>query len=114
MPEASSIPADIMSPPEKVPVDFLSRPASQGPTCPPRLATELISAIPPAAAAPVRKVGGMAQKGPCADFTPDHATQSAARTIQGCCSFAARKKKTDAVSIDPTTCQRRSPVRSEL
>jgi thiamine monophosphate synthase len=39
-------------------------PTYQGPKKPPRLPSELIQAIAPAAAVPVRNIGGIAQNGP--------------------------------------------------
>ena len=51
-------------PPYKLPVLSLIAPIAYGPTNPPRLAMELIKAMPEAAEYPVRNSLGIAQKGP--------------------------------------------------
>jgi len=57
-----------------LPVLSVRIPTSIGPANPPRLPTEFISAIPPAAAVPPRNVVARAQKGPTVDFNPTKAT----------------------------------------
>lgn len=52
------------SPPWKLWVSSSVQPTIDGPRKPPRLPTELISAMPPAAAVLVRKIGGSPQNGP--------------------------------------------------
>src|SRR5262245_8164492 len=51
-------------PPAKLPVASFMNPTHQGPKKPPRLPMELIQAMVPAAAVPVRNIGGIAQNGP--------------------------------------------------
>lgn len=58
---SSSTPDTAMSGAVKPPENCLSAPISDGPTKPPRLPTDTISASPPAAARPVRNPDGMAQ-----------------------------------------------------
>src|SRR5215469_11661242 len=54
-------------PPRNVPVAFRITPITHGPANPPRLPTELISAMPTAAAVPLKILVGIAQKGPIAE-----------------------------------------------
>ena len=51
-------------PPYKLPVLSLMAPIANGPTNPPRLAMEVINAMPEAAEYPVRNSLGIVQKGP--------------------------------------------------
>ena len=51
-------------PPYKLPVLSLIAPIAYGPTNPPRLAMEVINAIPEAAEYPVRNSPGIVQKAP--------------------------------------------------
>src|SRR5206468_7123005 len=54
-----------------------------GATKPPRFPTELMRAIPPAAAAPLRKEFGRDQKGPNVLYIPSAASDSAASASHG-------------------------------
>ena len=54
----------------KLPVAVFTWPMISGPNRPPRLATELIKAMPPAAAAPVRNSGGSVQNVGNMHFAP--------------------------------------------
>src|SRR5580693_10433685 len=51
-------------PPAKLPVASFMTPTYQAPKKPPRLPIELIQAMPPASAVPLRNIGGIAQNGP--------------------------------------------------
>jgi hypothetical protein len=63
-----------------LPVRSRITPTSVGPTKPPGLPTELMNAMPPAAAVPVRTEVPTAQKGPVAAFRPMNASVSAPAT----------------------------------
>jgi len=67
------------------PVRSASAPVAYGATKPPRLPTELISPIPPAAAAPVRKRDGRAQKLGIALNTPIAVIVTGIITKSGLC-----------------------------
>src|SRR5579872_3082151 len=84
---------------------------------------ELIRAIPPAAAAPVRKIGGRVQKSGnmhfmavCVTVTPT--TKSQRELMPGIANQPDANKAiidhpSAAANAEQATCQRRSPVRSE-
>ena len=65
--------------PANPPVRSRTRPMRYGPTNPPRLPSELISAIAPAAAVPLKNVVGSDQKTGIVLKTPIAATDSAMR-----------------------------------
>src|SRR5579862_2558672 len=70
--------ATASKPPRNVPVAFRMMPITQGPANPPRFPTELISAMPTAAAVPLRILVGIAQKGPIVENALRRATLIAA------------------------------------
>ncbi len=90
-----------------------------GPSKPPRLATELIRAMPPAATGPARNAEGSVQKVGNIDFMPviviaTPTTKSQRASIPGTVSQPAVTRAiviqpTAAVIAEPATCQRRSP-----
>ena len=63
----TSAAARTSSPAEYDPLTPRNHPMTVGPTNPPRLPTELMSAMPAAAAVPPRTIGGIAQNTPCTD-----------------------------------------------
>jgi hypothetical protein len=73
-----------------LPVLSFTTPTRVGPKNPPRLPAELMSAIPPAAAVPLKKVVESAQKGPIADFNPTRAIISAIIARYGFCRHALK------------------------
>src|SRR5262245_48105222 len=89
------------------------RPKRYEPTNPPRLPTELIAAIPPAAAVSRRKVCGIDQKGGTAHQIPRAVSDKAPRSRIGFCANAAPANP-HAASVGEAIAYRfRSPVRSE-
>lgn len=76
------------------------------------LPSELISAMPPAAAAPVRKLLGNAQKVGSAAQTPIAQRVTATIAVSGEFMCSATGMLTPPSSIGAATCQTRSPVRS--
>src|SRR6266436_6040601 len=96
MKPASRTAKDIASrPPAKLCVTSLIRPTIEGPTKPARLPVELIKAMPPAAAAPSRKAGGIDQKGPAVLDRPAAAIAIVTMASAGGCAAA------DAASAIP-------------
>src|SRR5579875_3765597 len=95
-----------------------------GPNMPPRLATELIRAMPPAAAGPLRKVGGSVQNVGNMHFVPVSvraapATKSQRESRPGVANRPEAKRAiinhpVAPVNAEQATCQRRSPVLSEF
>ena len=88
-------------------------PTRVGPTNPPRFPTELISAMPPAAAVPLKNVVERAQKGAIADFNPINASISATIAKYGFCNHALNPNPNAAENAVIATCHRLSPVLSE-
>ncbi len=100
-------------PPAKLPVSSRATPTSEGPTKPPMLPIELISARPAAAAGPVRMVIGSAQLGPSADQMPIAAPDRSTRPSSGESTSAQPITARPPIAAGTATCQRRSPVLSE-
>src|SRR5262245_58996512 len=102
----------------KLPLAAFTCPMILGPSMPPRLATELIRAIPPAAAAPVRNTGGIVQNVGNMHFMPvsvtaTPTTKSQRESVPELSSHpdAARaivNQPSAAVNAEQATCQRRS------
>src|SRR5262249_3946294 len=91
-----------------------TQPIASGPTYPPRLPTELIHAIPAAAAVPDRKAVGNDQNVTTQDSNPTLTIVSA--TIAGTAFLPTAMRTSrpaNASSKPPAECQRRSPLRSE-
>src|SRR4029434_7182052 len=84
-----------------------------GPKNPPRFPTELIKAIPPAAAVPLRNPVVQAQKGATVDLIPEKARINPAKAMYGFFAVAAMAKPTAAENAEAATCPRRSPFKSE-
>src|ERR1700730_9828840 len=101
------------NPPWKLPVISLIQPIIVGPTKPPRLPIELMVAIPAAAAEPDRNIVGMLHNGGFAELMPILTSVSANSTASTLPANPASTRPRDASRQAPTTCQVRSPVRSE-
>src|SRR6185503_5182479 len=101
------------SPAEYDPVASLSAPMRYGPAKPPRLPTALMSAIAPAAAVPLRNAVGRPQNGGRQLQRPDTAIAAAIKAIAGARSNDATTSPHADQTVGHTTCQRRSPSRSE-
>src|SRR5712664_210979 len=84
-----------------------------GPTKPPRLPIELMVAIPAAAAEPDRNIVGILHRGGFAALMPMLTRVSAATTEITDVAEPASIRPTAAAMQAATTCQVRSPVRSE-
>ena len=85
-----------------------------GPTKPPRLPIELISAMPAAADRPPSSCGGIAQKTAASDRNPICAMVKPNTRIHGYgCEATATSRPTAVTAAHAATCNRRSPVRSE-
>lgn len=112
-PMRSKAPPRIHRETDILPVLSITTPTSVGPTNPPRFPTELINAIPPAAAVPLKNVVERAQKGAIADFNPINDIIRAAIPIYGFCSQALKPKPSAAENAATATCHRLSPVLSE-
>jgi len=95
-PISSKAPPRIQSDILILPVLSFTAPTRVGPTNPPRLPTELISAISPAAAVPLKNVVERAQKGPIADFNPTKAIISATIAKYGFYNHALKPNPTAA------------------
>src|ERR1700754_3071513 len=98
-----------------LPVAPLIQPISVGLTKPPRMPSELITAMPAAAALRPRYVGGIDQKSEPPPKMKNDATHSSVITML----TPEPANDVDASAITPMasvppTCQRRSPKRSEL
>src|SRR3954471_22221115 len=100
-------------PPRKLPVISLIQPIIAGPAKPPRLPIELIVAIPAAAAEPDRNRVGMLHSGGFDELMPILTSVSVNRTDSTVPANPAITRPSDASKQAPTTCQVRSPVRSE-
>ena len=99
--------------PANPPVRSRTRPIRYGPKNPARLPSELISAIAPAAAVPLKNVVGNDQKTGIALNTPIAATDSAISPGSGVRTMAVAPSPTAPMSAAPATCQHRSRWRSE-
>ena len=95
-----------------LPVRSDSAPVAYGAAKPPRLPNELISAIPPAAAAPVRNLGGSAQKMGRALKTPIAAMITGIITAIGWCRYSATGIAKPPTTSGMATCHTCSRVRS--
>src|SRR5574343_2024845 len=84
-----------------------------GPAKPPRLPIELMVGMPVAAAAPDRNMVGMLHSGGLAQLMPILTRVSAAIRPTTLLAPAATTRPTEAAMQASTTCQVRSPVRSE-
>src|SRR5437762_12786813 len=89
------------------------RPITYGPANPARLPIELISAIPPAAAAPDRNAAGNVQKTGRQPKIPKPATDNAAIFIVGSSSAVEIAIPADATNSGNARWNRRSSIRSE-
>src|SRR4029078_10656089 len=105
--------ANSSNPVRKSPLALLRRPIAYGPANPLRLANELIRAIPPAAAAPVRNFDGNGQKGPCALRRPADAIDRNITASVGDLTSAHARNAAAATAEAAAMCRQRSPVRSE-
>ena len=103
------------SPARASPVRSTRAPTAYGATNPPRLPSELIRAMPAAAAAPARAADGSSQKGEIAEKIPMAHTQMAtiAHTGLACSRIAEASSPAEPSSIENVACPTRSPVRSE-
>ena len=90
------------------------RPTIDGAMIPPMLATELISAIPAAAATPPRKSGGSAQKTGNTAIIPAWATHNPASFVHGSPPCQAKYQPTAAAVSDPAMSVDRDRLRSEI
>src|SRR5438093_7053520 len=88
-------------------------PMAYGPAKPARLPIELISAIPPAAAAPDRNAAGNVQKTGRQPKIPKPATDNAAIFIVGSSSAVEMAMPADATNSGNARWNRRSSLRSE-
>src|ERR1019366_7390615 len=84
-----------------------------GPACPPRFPIELIIAIPPAAAVPVRKAVGNPQNGPMMLQRPETQSVKAKTTSRGGIGKDRSTSPSENHQAAVATCQRRSFMRSE-
>src|SRR4051794_9686924 len=84
-----------------------------GPTNPPRFPIALIVAMPAAAAEPDRNMVGMLHRGGFAELIPTLTSVSAITTTTTEPADPARARPAAATRQAMTTCQVRSPVRSE-
>src|SRR5260221_6772925 len=100
-------------PPRNLPVRSLIQPIIAGPTKPPRLPMALMVAMPAAAAEPDRNMVGMLQSGGFDALIPILTSDRASRTVTIVPEEPAKKSPAAASRQAPTTCQVRSPVRSE-
>ena len=89
-------------------------PRMEAPKKPPMLATELMSAMPPAAATPERNTLGSVQKTGSILIMPDCARHNPAIATSGVGPHATIAHPIAAANAEPAKCQRRSPVLSEL
>jgi arabinofuranosyltransferase len=112
-PPAATISDNAMRPPRKLSVAVFTRPTSDGPTKPPRFPIELISAMPPAAADPVRNAVGSVQNGPSAPQMPAAAMQNETSDSRGTVLYPLSSRPAAPASAGNVTCHRRSPVLSE-
>src|SRR5579875_3973217 len=80
---------------------------------PPRLPTELISAIPAAAPAPDRFSAAIDQNGPITPQIPAAPIESAAKAIGGLCANADAVSPAAPAKVQTARCFRRSARRSE-
>src|SRR4029077_5647262 len=101
------------NPPWKLPVRSLIQPIIAGPTKPPRFPIELMVAIPAAAAEPDRNRVGMLHSGGFDELMPILTSVSVSRTDSTVPANPAIARPSAASRQAPTTCQVRSPVRSE-
>src|ERR1700754_2442297 len=100
-------------PAPKLPVLALIQPITYGPKKPDRLPSELIAAIPPAAAAPDRNAAGKVQITGRQPKMPKPAIDSATIFSVGSSSPAAAPIPPAATSSAIATCRLRSSLRSE-
>src|SRR5262245_63926942 len=89
------------------------RPIAYGPAKPARLPIELISAMPPAAAAPERKAAGNVQNTGRQPKIPKPATDNAAIFIVGSSNAVEAAMPADATNSGNARWKRRSILRSE-
>ena len=108
--DVNNEPANRMSAIDQSPIS----PSMEAPKKPPILATELMSAMPPAAATPERNTLGRVQKTGSMLIIPDCARHNPAIAISGVGPHATKAHPMAAAKAEPAKCQRRSPVRSEL
>src|SRR5438874_9947599 len=87
----------------KLSVRLLTIPTRYGPRNPPRLPTELISAMPAAAPVPLRNSDDIAQNGPSVPQIPTAAKESAASSAAGILRYAAAVKPTAPVNAAAAT-----------
>src|SRR5215469_4736231 len=106
--------AEIISmPPRNPPPAPRLRPMISGPKKPPKFPSELMMAIPAAAAVPPRKEVEVAQKGPCMENVAIKARLTNASPGTMDFIWAAMSKKTVAAKAEPARCSRCRPVRSD-
>jgi len=110
----SANPPTRYSPPAKLWVESLNLPVTYGPANPPTAPNIVITATPPAAAAPptIRVIS--AQKGPMVLHNPIATTDIANNATGMLCARAAHTKPTAANAIQNARCPRLSFERSEL
>src|SRR4029079_4988598 len=94
----------------KLPVAVFIAAITTGPSMPPRLATELMRAIPPAAAVPLRNEDGRVQNVGSMLFIPVSVSARPATKSQGEGAQAIISQPVAARNADPATRQRRSPL----
>ncbi len=81
-------------------------PIKAGPTKPPRLPIELMSAMPAAAALPPRNCGGSAQNTPTSDrWAIWDSVKLSTRSTMLCCAPTASSSPADDVMAQAATCQ---------
>src|SRR5262249_44992080 len=107
-PPVNKVPAMTKKPVVKLPVVDFTWPIMVGPNRPPRLATELMRAIPPAAAVPLRKEEGSVQKVGSMLFMPVRVSARPRTKSQGDETRAIVSQPRAARKAEPATCHRRS------
>ena len=100
-------------PAREFPVASNSHPVTYGAPKPLVLPTELTTAMPAAAPAPVRNVLGRYQNTGRAQNTPTALTVTAIIVVSGDCMYRAIGMETAPIRVGMATCQILSPVRSE-
>src|SRR5579864_9378466 len=113
-PLMASAAATTSSPPRNCPVEVRTSPMMYGPKNPPRFPTELMNAIPAAAAVADRSEVGIAQNGPIIEKTPTTATLTNATAVAREVVPPASPIAMAPARAGTAACQRRSPERSEL